>query len=104
MFCGVELGFEEEKVNEKIIISINRIVLLKTLLIGFLSFVIMGVLIFNFSTSIITFGLSMIFGSTIGLLGIYFILISKPLFKGSISSYSYEDDEDLEFQSMMKIE
>jgi len=46
----------------------------------------------------------MIFGSTIGLLGIYFILISKPLFKGSISSYSSEDDEELEFQSMMKIE
>lgn len=104
MFCGVELGLEEEKVNEKIIISVNKTVLLKTLLIGFISFMITGVLIFGFSSCFITFGLSMMFGSTLGLLGIYFLLISKPLFQGSISSYSSEEDEELEFQSMMKIE
>jgi len=46
----------------------------------------------------------MVFGSTIGFLGIYFLLLSKPLFQTTVKTYNPETDEELEYQSIMKID
>ena len=97
------MGDEEEHIIEKININIEKKVLIQALLVGFLSFMITGFLIYYLAFNEIILGLSMIFGSSIGFLGIYFILITQPLFKSTVKTSKFEEDEDLEFQSTMKI-
>jgi hypothetical protein len=98
------MGVEEEEFIERIEVTIEKRVLIQTLLIGFLSLMITGVLIYYFSCCILVFSLCLLFGATLGFLGIYFNLITHPLFQTSIKTCSPEDDEDLEYQSIMKIE
>ena len=97
------MGDEEGHIIEKININIEKKVLIQALLVGFLSFMITGFLIYYLAFNEIILGLSMIFGSSIGFLGIYFILITQPLFKSTVKTSKFEEDEDLEFQSTMKI-
>jgi hypothetical protein len=97
------MGDEEEHIIEKIHVNIEKKVLIQTLLVGFLSFMITGFLVYYLAFHEIILGLSMIFGSTIGFLGLYFILISQPLFKTTVKTCKFEDDEELEFQSTMKV-
>ena len=101
------MDLEEGKKVENVTISINRSVLLQGLSIGTLSALITGVLLFYHAGSILMFGASMIFGFTLGFLGIYLLLISKPLFSGEIHFKvpgSEEDLDEIEFHSTMKIE
>jgi len=98
------MGVEEEEFIERIEVTIEKRVLIQTLIIGFVSFMLTGLLIYYFSCCIIVFGFCLILGSTLGFLGIYFNLIAHPLFQTSIKTCSSEEDEDLEYQSIMKIE
>ena len=98
------MGVEEEHFIERIEFTVDKRVLIQTLLIGFLSFMITGFLVYYFSCCIFVFGLSLLFGATLGFLGVYFNLISHHLFQTSIKTSNAEDDENLEYQSIMKIE
>jgi hypothetical protein len=98
------MGVEEEEFIERIEVTIEKRVLIQTLLIGFFCFIITGLLVFYLSCCIIVFGLCLVIGSTLGFLGIYFNLIAHPLFQTSIKTCSSEEEEDLEYQSIMKIE
>jgi hypothetical protein len=98
------MGFEEEQVGERIDIIVDKNVLLQALIIGLFSFCLTGLLIYNLASCVITFGLSMVIGSTLTFLGIYFLLVSKPLFHASSQVCIKEEDEgDIEFQSTMKL-
>ena len=96
------MGFEEEQVRETMSVSIDRKVLMQTLFIGLICFTVTGFCIYYFSTCVLTFTLSMIFGFTLGFLGIYFSLIAKPLYYVSMKTNNSEEEEN-EFQSTMKI-
>ena len=101
------MGLEEGKTVERVTISVNRSVLIQGLIIGTISALITGVLLFYHTGCILMYGSSMIFGFTLGFLGIYLLLISKPLFTGSLPLTNSESDDDLdeiEFHSTMKIE
>ena len=98
------MGVEEEQIIEKIQVTIEKMVLIQTLFIGFISFMITGFLIYYYSCTVIIYGLCMVFGSTIGFLGIYFLLLSKPLFQTTVKTCNPEEDEELEYQSIMKID
>ena len=98
------MGVEEEEFIERIEVTIEKRVLIQTLLIGFFCFIITGLLVFYLSCCINVFGLCLVIGSTLGFLGIYFNLIAHPLFQTSIKTCSSEEEEDLEYQSIMKIE
>jgi hypothetical protein len=95
------MEFEEEEVIERMRVSIDRKVLIQVLFIGLISLIVTGYCIYYFSSCLLTFSLSMIIGFTLGFLGIYFLLIAKPLFQVSVRTD--ESDEDIEFQSTMKI-
>ena len=98
------MGVEDDQLIERIKITIERKVLIQGLLIGVFSFLLTAFLIYYLSDGIIMFGLCLVFGATLGFVGIYYLLVTRPMFQTSIKPCNEEDDEEVEYQSIMKIE
>jgi uncharacterized membrane protein YfcA len=82
---------------------INKRNILKALILMNIGLFIAGILSYHFSEYYITIGLSLIIGLTISILGVYFALITKPICVIK-EVKTKEEDEELEFQSTMKVE